>query len=192
MTAARELHAHVAEVEGGISAAIGIVFVDARGWVLRCVGRLAPGTARDHAAFQGILLALWDSRRLGCRRVVAQSDHPGVVAQINGHREVHLELIGPYLEVRSLLHAYQSARVEMDQSPWKPGAVAVARAALASGPTDQTVDELPLWACACRDNARRPLTAPPPPRCLEDDGAAAGGARGFRPYGQRKARPGRR
>jgi hypothetical protein len=156
-----ELHAHVAVIDGGIRAAIGIVFVDAHGRALRCVGRVVPGCPRDRAAFQGILLALWNSRRLGSRRVVVHSDDPGVVAQINRCRDVPLELVGPYLEVRALLHAYRSARVEADQIPWEPEAVSVARAALASGLTDQTVDELPLWTCARRG-------APP---CVAPDGS---------------------
>ena len=114
------LHVYVAAHAASASAAVGIVFVDDRGDVVRRVGRRLqepqPEPARDLAAFRGILHALWNARRQGCRRVIVHSDHPEVVAQINGVCEVRFGLIGPYLEVRALLHAYRSARVEVDVS----------------------------------------------------------------------------
>ena len=144
------LHAYVAAHAASASTAVGIVFVDDRGDVVRRVGRRLqeprPAPARDLAPFRGILHALWNARRLGCRRVIVHSDHPGVVEQINGGCEVQFGLIGPYLEVRALLHAYRSARVEVDASGWVEEARALAAAALATDVTDHIVRDLPLWA----------------------------------------------
>ncbi|TMI83071.1 MAG: hypothetical protein E6H04_03620 [Bacillati bacterium ANGP1] len=76
-------------------------------------------------------------------------DNPGVVAQINGRREVDLDLVGPYLEVRALLHAYHSARVDGIRTVWSTEALAAAVAALGSGALDSAmVEDLPLWASA--------------------------------------------
>ena len=141
------LHAHVAAsppIAGGAS--IGVVFVDAFGRVLRRIGRTVPDTPTpDHAAFRGIVYALWNSRRLGSRRVVVHSDNPGVVAQINGEEEVPPDLVGPYLEVRALLHAYRSARVEVQRTPWGREARDAAEAAH-TGDTDTIIEDMPLWA----------------------------------------------
>ena len=149
-TAGKVMHAYVAAQATSGSAAVGIVFVDDRGDVIRRVGRRLQEprseSARDLAAFRGILHALWNARRLGSRRVIVHSDHPGVVAQINGVCEVQFGLIGPYLEVRALLHAYRSARVEVDASDWAEAARAIAAAALAADAADYVVRDLPLWA----------------------------------------------
>jgi hypothetical protein len=147
----RVIHAYVAADQSGRRAGLGVVFVDARGEVLRRVGRRASASSKDLAAFQGILYALWTARRLGSRRVVVHSDRPGVVAQINGHQAVHGDFVGPYLEVRALLHAYRSARVEEGgQMGWEQEALAMAEAALtfdvhAFDVTEVVVEDLPLW-----------------------------------------------
>jgi|GEM_PF-5508469 len=69
---------------------------------------------------------------------------PAAVARINGHRDVEPSLVGPYLEVRALLHAYRSARVETDQMGWARDALAIAETAREHDPHD--VEDLPLWA----------------------------------------------
>jgi hypothetical protein len=61
-------------------------------------------------------------------------------------REVQFDLIGPYLEVRALLHAYRSARVEVDASAWVEEAHALAAGALAAHVADHIIGDLPLWA----------------------------------------------
>ena len=147
----RVFHAYVATAQAGPWAGLGVVFVDARGEVLRRVGRRVSVSNRDLVAFQGILYALWTARRLGSRRVVVHSDHPAVVAQINGGEAVRADLVGPYLEVRALLHAYRSARVEGGQMDWEPEARAMAKTALAFDVnafdvTDMVVEDLPLWS----------------------------------------------
>jgi hypothetical protein len=127
-------------------AGIGVVFVDAQGRVLRRIGRTLPGVeSQDLAAFRSILFALWNSRRLGPRSVVVHSDSVSAVDQINGVRTVDAALIGPYLEVRALLHAYRGARVKTDCSAWGREAAAVAETAR-DRDTDDTIEDLPLWA----------------------------------------------
>ncbi len=151
MSTSGGLHAHVATVHAGQRAGLGVVFVNARGQVLRRVGRRVPVSTNDYVAFQGIIYALWTARRLGSRRVVVHSDHPAVVAQINGDLDVRADLIGPYLEVRALLNAYRSASVEPGQIGWEQEARAMAETALAFDlnavdVTDIVVEDLPLWS----------------------------------------------
>jgi ribonuclease HI len=145
------LHAYVAAAHAGQRAALGVVFVDARGQVLKQVGRRVPVSTNDHAAFHGIIYALWTARRLGSRRVVVHSDHPAVVAQVNGRQDVRADLVGPYLEVRALLNAYRSACVEPSQIGWEQVALAMAETALAfernaADVTDVIIEDLPLWS----------------------------------------------
>ncbi|HYM91433.1 MAG TPA: reverse transcriptase-like protein [bacterium] len=145
------LHAYVAAAKVKTRAGLGVVFVDSQGRVLRRIGRCVPAPHEDLAGFQGILYALWTARRLGSRRVVVHSDNAAVVAQINGHQEVRQDLVGPYLEVRALLHAYRSARVEASQLGSTQGAPAMAEAALTFDMndldvTEVVVEDLPLWS----------------------------------------------
>lgn len=143
---ARALHAYVAATLAQGRAGMGVVFTDSHGRVVRRIGRRLPGvTTRDLAAFRGILYALWNSRRLGSRWIVVHSDHPDVVAQISGAREVDPVLVGPYLEVRALLHAYRGARVVVGETTWGHEAATIAEAAREHD-TDDMVEDLPLWA----------------------------------------------
>ena len=146
------LHVFVAAAEpAGDRTGMGVVFVDSRGRALRKVGGALPGvTNRARAAFRGIVYALWNSRRLGSRRVVVHCPDQSVVAQINGNADVAEEFIGPYLEVRALLHAYRVARVESSPQGtgdllWQNEAEALADAAL-DHDVDETVEDLPLWS----------------------------------------------
>ncbi|HYM71090.1 MAG TPA: reverse transcriptase-like protein [bacterium] len=146
-SATKTIHAYVAAappVDG--RAGMGVVFVDAQGRILRRIGRTLQGVEnRDLAAFRGILYALWNSRRLGSRWIVVHSDTPEVVEQINGSRDVDPAYVGPYLEIRALLHAYRAARVKADSTAWGHEAAAVAAAAREHD-SDDTVEDLPLWA----------------------------------------------
>ncbi len=143
---AKAIHAYVsaaAPVQG--RAGMGVVFVDAHGRVLRRIGRTLVGVhSRDAAMFRGILYALWNSRRLGSRWVVVHADTPRVVEQINGLRDVDPEFVGPYLEIRALLHAYRAARVVVDGTAWGPDAAGLADVAREHD-TDETIEDLPLW-----------------------------------------------
>jgi hypothetical protein len=146
------LHAFVAAAtsEDG-RAAMGIVFVGGRGLALRRIGRPLPDvTDGDLAAFRGIVYALWHSRRLGTRRVVVHCPNETIVRQINGESAVPESLVGPYLEVRALLHAYRAARVEgwsagTGELLWQHEAQALADRAL-DHDVDETVEDLPLWS----------------------------------------------
>ncbi|HKV45862.1 MAG TPA: reverse transcriptase-like protein [bacterium] len=146
------LHAYVAaaEPEGGRTG-MGVVFVDAHGRALRKIGRALPGVSRRSlAAFRGIIYTLWHSRRLGARRVVIHCADPDVVGQINGRDDVDEECVGPYLEVRALLHAYRVARIEPSPQAagdlfWPRAAQSLADAAL-DRDVDETVEDLPLWS----------------------------------------------
>ncbi len=146
------LHAFVAAAEPAHGrAAMGVVFVDSQGRALRRVGGALPGvTNRGLAAFRGIVYALWNSRRLGSRRVVVHCSDQDIVRQINGDAGVAEEFVGPYLEVRALLHAYRAARVEpfpdgTEELLWPSEAQALADAAL-DHDIDETVEDLPLWS----------------------------------------------
>ena len=140
----RPVHAYVAEVLSGGRCGIGVLFVDDQGHVLGRTRKALPHAARDRVVFQGILTALWAVRRLGARTVVVHVDDPRIVAQITGVEPVAWDLIGPYLQVRALLHAYRDGRVEADLLGWGPAAIALAEAALKRA--ESSVDDLPLWA----------------------------------------------
>jgi reverse transcriptase-like protein len=142
------IHAYVAAAEPADGrSGMGVVFVDSQGRVLKRIGRSLPGVrSHDLAAFRGILYALWNSRRFGVRHVVVHSDTPVVVAQVNGDRQVEDSLVGPYLEVRALLHAYRQARVLADGSAWGREAAAIAAVALRHNTDDVVEDDLPLWS----------------------------------------------
>ena len=153
------LHAYVAAAElSDGRAGVGVIFVDGHGRAVRRMGRALSGVASlSLAAFRGIVYALWNSRRLGFRRVVVHCADQAVVAQINGDEEVREEFVGPYLEVRALLHAYRAARVEF--SPEGTGEMLWPReaAALAEGTIDRDVDEtvqdLPLWSALAEERS---------------------------------------
>jgi hypothetical protein len=133
---------------------MGIVFVDSQGHVLKRIGRALPGVqSHNLAVFRGILYALWNSRRFGVRHVVVHSDAPGVVRQVNGERDVAGNLVGPYLEVRALLHAYREARVLAGESPWSREAASIAAVALQHNTDHVVEDDLALWSDEPRTGA---------------------------------------
>jgi len=146
-TGAKVIHAYVAAAPPANGrAGMGVVFVDSHGQILRRIGRALPGVATPElAAFRAILYALWNSRRLGARRIVIHSDAPDVVAQVNGERDVEPSLVGPYLEVRALLHAYRQALVVADETAWGRDAADIATVALEHNTDDAVTDDLPLW-----------------------------------------------
>ena len=153
------MHAFVAAADPtGGRTGMGVVFVDHQGRALRKIGRALPGvTTRGLAAFRGIVYALWNSRRLGSRRVIVHCPDLDVVAQIHGEVDVEPELVGPYLEVRALLHAYRAARVEpcpqgTGELLWQGEAQALADAAL-DHDVDETVADLPLWSAVMEERS---------------------------------------
>ena len=158
------VHAYVAAAEPAEGrSGMGVVFVDSQGRVLKRIGRALPGVqSQDLAAFRGILYALWNSRRFGVRHVVVHSDAPLVVEQVNGDREVDDRLVGPYLEVRALLHAYRQARVLADRTAWGREAAAIATVALEHNTDDAVEDDLPLWSETPAMSRTEPPARPAP------------------------------
>lgn len=153
------LHAFVAAAEPADGrTGMGVVFVDQQRGALRKIGRGLPAaTTRGLAAFRGIVYALWNSRRLGSRRVVVHCSDQDIVARINGEADVGEEFVGPYLEVRALLHAYRDARVTASPRGagdlfWHNEAQALADAAL-DRDIDETVEDLPLWSGATEERS---------------------------------------
>ncbi|HLN12889.1 MAG TPA: reverse transcriptase-like protein [bacterium] len=111
------LYAYVAEDADGT---LSLVFVDGNGRAHQLITPTPVGarTACERA-LRGIVYALWNARTLGYRRVVVHSDHPGAVAQVNGHCRVDPSSIGPYLEARALMHAYRWARIKVGEIRWQ-------------------------------------------------------------------------
>ena len=127
-----------------------LVFIDERAGILdrlplRAIDtaeRLSPAlpVVRQDArsAFRAIVYVLWRVRRLGYRWVAVHADDPAAVAQINGSRQVEPDAVGPYLQVRALMHLYRRASVDVgelvpdgdadrpDAAPTDAGALSVA------------------------------------------------------------------
>jgi ribonuclease HI len=124
----RTLHAHVAATSPANGrAGIGIIFVNPHGEVLSRVARELSGVeTREAGTFRAILYALWNSRRLGARSVIVHSGHLEAVARLNGRMAVDPELVGPYLEIRALLHTYRNAQIREEKTPWGREAGALA------------------------------------------------------------------
>jgi hypothetical protein len=93
-----------------------VVFVDERAGILDRVPLHAVSSAeRSSAAFRGIVYALWRARRLAYRLVAVHTDDPAAVAQINGGRCVDPDAVGPYLQIRALMHIYREASIHVGQ-----------------------------------------------------------------------------
>ncbi len=125
-------------------AAIGLVFCDRDGRVLRRIGRTVGTQSREAAGFRGLLHALWLSRRFGARSVTIACDLPEVVGLAQGGEPIPDRLVGPYLQVRALVHAYKA--VTLIASPAPEAAVAAVEAQRRYRDREVTVDDLPLWA----------------------------------------------
>lgn len=155
----RTVHAYVADTGPATGApGVDVVFLDARGRILSTVRRAhADAATRDLAAFRGIVLAFWTARRLGARAVVVHNDNPAVVKQITGEVEVAPALVGPYLQIRALMHAYRIARVQTDDLG---GAREALAAAVRRREPHEFLDDLPLWErAAVSDRSPRQATA---------------------------------
>lgn len=99
-------------------------------------------------AYRALLLALWEARRLGARRLILGTDDAEVAAQIRGRAEPPVAL-GPYLQVRALLNAFLSVDLEWLAPAADPDtATAWAAAAGEVHPREQRYTDLPLWVAA--------------------------------------------
>jgi len=85
-----------------------------RGWP--SAARQRPRSRRrllDVASYRAILHGVWRAKRLGAQRVRVFTEHPEIVAQLEGHGEVPAELTGLYLQTKAMLNAYRWSRVEL-------------------------------------------------------------------------------
>jgi hypothetical protein len=97
-------------------------------------------------AYRALLLALWEARRMGARGVVLGIDDADVMTQLAEGGTPPPEAIGPYLQIRALLHAFRSAEVRHLTPGWDRDAALAADAA--EHPGQPVCADLPLWACA--------------------------------------------
>jgi len=110
------------------------------------------------------LLPRHPARRLagetaGCAARAGLTEHPEIVAQLEGHGEVPAELTGLYLQTKAMLNAYRWSRVELIVRELNADAASAAMAAVeqptapATGADEDDLD-LPLWRWA-EDASRR-------------------------------------
>jgi len=131
-----QVHTSVAVRDG--RGAFGVVIRDVDGQVLRVSGRA---------------LGDWRAKRLGAQRVRVFTEHPEIVAQLEGHGEVPAELTGLYLQTKAMLNAYRWSRVELIVRELNADAASAAMAAVeqptapATGADEDDLD-LPLWRWA--------------------------------------------
>lgn len=109
------------------------------------VRRLRRGDSAP-VAYRALLVALWEARRAGVRRLVVSTDDPDVAAHLAGQTAPPPEAVGPYLQVRALLHAFASA--EVHYLAREHNFEAVAAAAAAAGHRQPAYADLPLWRAA--------------------------------------------
>lgn len=124
-------------------AAIGLTFSDQAGQGLRQVGRTLGMQSREAAGFRGLLHALWLARRFGARAVVIRCDAEDVVAMAQGGETVPDPLVGPYLQVRALVHSYKTVALIAAEAPDARALALEAQRTYRD--RDVTVDDLPLW-----------------------------------------------
>jgi hypothetical protein len=97
-------------------------------------------------AYRALLVALWDARRAGARRLVVSTDDPDVAAHLAGQAPPPVEAVGAYVQVRALLHAFAFAEVRYLAREHNFEAVAAAAAAV--GHRQPACADLPLWRAA--------------------------------------------
>ncbi len=151
MIHAVQVHTSVAAREG--RAAFGVVIRDVDGQVLRVSGRALGDASLDVSSYRAVLHGVWRAKRLGAQRVRVFTEHPEIVAQLEGHGEVPAELTGLYLQTKAMLNAYRWSRVELIVRELNAEAASAAMSALdqamspATGADDDDLD-LPLWRWA--------------------------------------------
>jgi ribonuclease HI len=146
-----QVHTSVAVRDG--RGAFGVVIRDVDGQVLRVSGRALGDASLDVASYRAVLHGVWRAKRLGAQRVRVFTEHPEIVAQLEGHGEVPAELTGLYLQTKAMLNAYRWSRVELIVRELNADAASAAMAALeqptapATGADEDDLD-LPLWRWA--------------------------------------------
>ena len=97
------------------------------------------------AGYRALVLGLWEARRAGAKFVDVAVDAPEVAAQVEGIEEPTVDVIGPYLQVRALINAFDRARIRHALSPYVQRAAKAA--AVAVRPRPRYAD-LPLWVAS--------------------------------------------
>ncbi len=151
MVHAVQVHTSVAVRDG--RAAFGVVIRDVDGQVLRVSGRALRDASLEVASYRAVLHGVWRAKRLGAQRVRVFTEHPEIVAQLEGRGEVPADLIGLYLQTKAMLNAYRWSRVELILRELNADAASTAAGSLeqatsaATGTDDEDLD-LPLWRFA--------------------------------------------
>jgi hypothetical protein len=149
------LHVYVAAAKA--PDAVSVAFVDARARVLEHVALAAAQTAPPCArALRGVVYALWQSRRLGYRRVAIHCDVPAAASLLAGERRLEPALIGPYLEARALMRTYRWTRIDVGELRWWHGpadAVGSTTEQLSVLPRERAPDARTSWPRQRRDTA---------------------------------------
>ncbi|MGH2376481.1 MAG: reverse transcriptase-like protein [bacterium] len=97
------------------------------------------------AGYRALVLGLWEARRAGAKLVDVAIDAAEVAAQVEGTEEPAVEVIGPYLQVRALLNAFDHARIRYVLSPYVRRAATAAAVAVRPRPR---YTDLPLWVAS--------------------------------------------
>lgn len=134
-------------------AAFGVVIRDVDGQVLRVSGRTFEEASLEVASYRAVLHGVWRAKRLGAQRVRVFTEHPEIVAHLEGHGEVPADLTGLYLQTKAMLNAYRWSRVELIVRGLNADAALAAAKSLEqppapAGAADEDDMDLPLWRWA--------------------------------------------
>ncbi len=110
---------------------------------------IVRGLEQDDAApagYRAVVLGLWEARRAGAKLLDVAVDAPEVSAHLEGTEEPPVEVIGPYLQARAMLNAFDHVRIRhVLRSPSMQRAAKAA--AVAVRPRPRYAD-LPLWVAS--------------------------------------------
>lgn len=117
--------------------------------VVRRLARADPAPP----AYRAVLLALWEARRLRARAVVLFTDDAGVASQVSGTQAPPEGALGPYLQIRALMHAFRWVEIRHPVPACDRDAIAAARTPVSTvshreKPGSGLFTDLPLWAAA--------------------------------------------
>lgn len=149
----RAVQVHTSVATRDARAAFGVVIRDVDGQVLRVSGRALGDASLEVASYRAVLHGVWRAKRLGAQRVRVFTEHPEIVAQLEGHGEVPAELIGLYLQTKAMLNAYRWSRIELIVRDLNADAALAAAGSLEqatapAGAVDDDDLDLPLWRWA--------------------------------------------
>jgi hypothetical protein len=107
--------------------------------------RLRPGDTVS-PAYSALLLALWEARRIGAHAVVLSTHDVDVAAQLAGAEPPAPGMIGPYLQIRALRHAFRSVEIRHLQVD-DASEILKAASSRRTRQNRRSWADLPLWAC---------------------------------------------